>query len=93
MSTQQIPLTYEGILELFRETDRKFQETAEQMKETREQMKETDRRIERTSHEIGKLTSSVGRIVENMVRGKIIKKFRALGYDVTGCSPNKEFEI
>ena len=104
MSTQQVPLTYEGVLELFRETDRKFQETreqmkeaaeqmAEQMKETREQMKETDKRIERTSYEIGKLTSSVGRIIENMVRGKLIRKFRALGYDVTGCSPNKEFEI
>ena len=86
MSTQQVPLTYEGVLELFRETDRKFQET-------REQMKETDKRIERTSYEIGKLTSSVGRIIENMVRGKLIRKFRALGYDVTGCSPNKEFEI
>ena len=45
MSAQQSPLTYEGILELFRqtdlrfermsqETDRKFQETAEQIRKT-----------------------------------------------------------
>jgi hypothetical protein len=61
------------------ETDRKLQESAEQ--------------IRKTSHEIERLTSSVGRVIENMVAGNIVKKFRALGYDVTGCSPNKEFEI
>ena len=52
-----------------------------------------DKRMEKLSYEIGKLSSSVGRVIENMVAGNIVKKFRALGYDVTGCSPNKEFEI
>jgi len=78
MSDQTTPLTYEGILELFRQTDRKFEELARQVKAT--------------SHEVGKLTSSVGRIIEHMVKGKIIRKFRALGYDVTSCSPNVEFD-
>jgi len=86
MSEQQTPLTYEGILEMFRQTDLKFQETDRKFQESARQLKETQR-------EVGKLSSSVGRIIENMVKGKIVKKFRALGYDVTGCSPNKEFEI
>ena len=54
MSEQQTPLTYQGVLEMFRESDRKFQqmvqennqrqkETDRRMKETAEQMKETDR--------------------------------------------------
>ena len=49
---QQTPLTYEGILELFRQTWEQFQETRQQMQETdrkfletRLQMQETDRRI------------------------------------------------
>jgi hypothetical protein len=47
------PLTYEGVLELFRElkeqmkeTDLRMKETDRQIKETDRQMKETDRRIE-----------------------------------------------
>ena len=88
MSTQ--PLTYEGVLELFRLSDERFDK---RMAETDKRMAETDRQIRKTSHEIGRLTSSVGRVIENMVAGNIVKKFRALGYDVTGCSPNKEFEI
>ena len=103
MSQQPTPLTYEGILELFRQTDRqmkesslqidkKFEELARKMEETDRRMKETDRQIKATSYEVGKLTSSVGRIIEHMVKGKIIKKFRALGYDVTCCSPNVEFD-
>ena len=55
MSEQTIPLTYEGILELFRETreqmketDRKFQM---QMQEVAEQRKETDRRFDQMRQE------------------------------------------
>ena len=53
--SQEQPLTYEGILELFRqtdrmfqETDRKFQDTDRKFQETREQMKETDRKFQDT---------------------------------------------
>ena len=100
MSTQQTPLTYEGILEMFRETREQFRETREQFREIALQMKETDRKFEEsarqlkeTQREVGKLSSSIGRLVENMVKGKIIEKFQALGFDVTGCSPNKSFGI
>jgi hypothetical protein len=128
MSTQQVPLTYEGILEMFRETDRKFQETDRKFQETDRKFQETDRKFQETDwkfqetdrkfqetdrkfqeterilaesarqikinqQEIGGLGSSIGRLVENMVKGKIIKKFQTLGYDVTGCSPNKEYVI
>jgi len=96
MTTQ--PLTYEGVLKMFETSGLEFkQQMAESRREFDERQKESDerfdRRIEKISHEIGKLTSSVGRVIENMVAGNIVKKFRALGYDVTGCSPNKEFEI
>ena len=90
MSAQQVPLTYEGVLELFRESREQMKESAIEFDR---RLKETSEQLKKTSHEIGKLTSSVGRIIESMVAGKIVKKFQALGYDVTGCSPNKEFEI
>ena len=107
MSTQQTPLTYEGILELFRETDRKFQETDRQFKETDLKFQETDRKFQETDRkiqeaaaqlkatqrEVGKLGSRIGEIVENMVQGNIVEKFQALGFDVTGCSPHKTFKI
>jgi len=66
MSTQQVPLTYEGILEMFRETREQFQETREQFRESGQrmkeierlfqenavQMKETDRKIQESSEQI-----------------------------------------
>ncbi|MDR0328708.1 MAG: DUF4175 domain-containing protein, partial [Planctomycetaceae bacterium] len=115
MSEQQNTLTYEGILELFRESREQFREMREQMNESdrkyQEQKEEMDRQIreqreitdqkfresaeqlKQTQREVGKLGSKIGDIIENMVRGKILKKFQALGYDVTGCSPNKFFEM
>ena len=76
MSAQ--PLTFEGVLELF--------------KETREQMKETDRKIERVSIEIGRLGNRIGDIIEHMVGGgNIVEQFQALGYDVTAYYRNKIF--
>ena len=88
MSTQQVPLTYEGILEMFRET-------REQMKESdrkfREMSQETDRKFQETSKKISALGSRIGEIIENMVAGNIVKKFQRLGYAVTECFPRKPF--
>jgi len=81
MSQQQVPLTYEGVLEMFRETTRKIQEVAEQMKEMG---KETDRRI-------GSLTSRIGEIVENMVGGDIVGQFQALDIAIKSHSRDKTF--
>ena len=76
-------LTYEGVMEMFREIGRRQQETERQMRETREQMAETDRRMKETNKKIGELTGSIGRIVEHMIGERIIDKFQALGYGVT----------
>ena len=99
MPTPQSTLSYEGVLEMFRqvaeqmkETDSRmektFQETVGLMKENAEQMKETDRKIQKTAEQIeqtnkdvGGLTSSIGNIIANMVKGNIVEKFQALGYD------------
>ena len=105
MSQQSNQLTYEGILELFRqtaeqmkETDRKIQETAEQMKatdrmirETTEQMKDTDRRMKDTERKISALGSRIGEIVENMISDDIITQFQSLGYSITKFSRNLKF--
>ena len=69
----------------FRETDRKFQETDRKFQEAVEERKRTQRIV-------GKLGSRIGDIVENMVRGNIVEKFQALGYDVTEFTPNKPFK-
>jgi len=85
MSTQQIPLTLESVLELFRET-------REQMKETDRKIQEAAEQIKKTNHEVGKLSSSVGRLVESMVAGNIVKKFQALGHNINRCSRDSCFD-
>jgi len=84
---------YQEIRQMFQEIAELQKETAERQKEIAERQKKTDEQIKKTSHEVGKLGSKIGDIIENMVRGRVIKKFQALGYDVTGCSPNKEFRL
>jgi hypothetical protein len=102
MSEQQGALTYEGILEMFRESgrefdrrmielDRRMMEADRRMMETERLMKETDRRMKETDKKISRLGSRIGEIVESMVEGNIVEKFQALGYDVEGCSPNASF--
>jgi len=107
MSQQSSPLTYEGILEIFRrsreesqEEYRKSQEeyrkSQEEFRKIQEQMREssreTDRQIRATNRKLESLTSSIGRLVENMISGgNIVAQFQALGYDVTAHSQNKNF--
>jgi len=97
MSTRQIPLTYEGILEMFRETKLMIQEVTLQMKETDRRIEETAEQLKKTQKLVGNLSSSIGRIVENMVKGNIVEKFQNLGYDVNNCYPkpfkNKDLGI
>jgi len=78
MSEQQVPLTYEGILEMFREIGRK--------------QEKTDRQLKATSKKISALGSRIGEIIERMVSGNIVAKFRTFDYDVTEFSRNKIFE-
>jgi len=59
MSSQQSLLTYEGVLELFRQTDLKIQAVAEEIRLTGEQVKATQRTVEATNTKIGALDSRV----------------------------------
>ena len=78
MSQQTSPLTYEGILELFRKTDEKIQAVTEQ--------------IRKTNQEVGSLTSRISEIVESMVGGSnIVKQFQALNIDIVAHSRDKTF--
>jgi len=102
MSAQQ--LTYEGVLEMFRETDRLIKnqgaEFDRRMQEADRRMQERDaeyaRRAKETNRKIGKqigdLTGSMGRVIERMVSGhNIIKQFQDLGYVISSYSRNKTF--
>lgn len=84
MSRQQTPLTYEAVLEMFRQTDQRFQETDRLMQETDRRMRETDRKI-------SALGSRIGEIVENMIGGDIVQQFQALGYDISSYYRNRIF--
>jgi hypothetical protein len=65
-----------------KETDRQMKETDRQMKETDRIVQETAKQIEKTNQNVGALGSRIGDIIENMVGGRIIDKFQALGYEV-----------
>jgi len=79
--SEQTPLTYEGVLEMFRETKLMFQEIALRMQETDRKMQETDKKI-------SALGSRIGEIVENMIGGDIVPQFQALGYSITRYGRN-----
>ncbi|GHT34157.1 hypothetical protein FACS189427_00960 [Planctomycetales bacterium] len=92
MSVIPQPLTYEQMMEMFRQTDlkfqdtdRKFQDTDRKFQETREQMKRTDRRI-------AALGGRIGDIVQAMVEGNILDKFQKLGYGFDICARNVKFQ-
>jgi len=101
---QQTPLTYERILELFRQTDLRIaqineearlrsQEIDRKFQETAELMKETNRQMKKTDEKISALGSRIGEIVEHMIGSDIVGQFQALGYAVTAYSRNKIFGI
>ena len=82
--------TYDDILRLFQETDRKFQETDRKFWEASQ---ETDRKFQeisrQTSQEIKAVNESIGRLgnrlgdfVEEMVRPAAVRLFREQGIDV-----------
>ena len=84
MSTTQP--TYDDILRLFQETDRKLKEIAEQSnersKETDRQFKETDRKIKEVSASIGRLGNRLGDFIEEAVRPAAVRLFRERGIEV-----------
>ena len=78
--------TYEDILRLFQETDRKFKEYAEESreraKEIDRQFKETDRKIKDVSTSLGRLGNRLGDFIEDAVRPAAVRLFRERGIDV-----------
>ena len=101
-------LTYEGVLELIREANREIGlETSRWLKEQgaefdrrmKEQaadydrrMKDYDRRSKETDRKISALGSRIGEIVENMVGGRVVDKFKALGYEIVRITRNHSFQ-
>jgi hypothetical protein len=106
MSAQQ--LTYESVLELIRENSREARESSREgireIQKMRRLMKkrdaefdkirqETALQIKETNKNVGKLGSRIGEIVEHMIGGKIVDKFRALGYEIKHYTRNHYFEM
>ena len=94
------PLTYESVLELIRENSREMREEHREFRRSlKEQGAEFDRRMQkaelqtkRTKKIVGNLGNRIGRIIEHMVAGdNIIRKFKALDYEIESHSRNKKF--
>ena len=83
--TQQTPLTFDGILELMRENERKFvlmsQETDRKIQETSEQMKETDRKMKENFEQTKQLFAETDRKMKETDRlsKETERKISALG--------------
>ena len=107
MSEQLKPLTYEGVLELIRETRDMIRENAQEAErqwkrisqdakrrslELDRRIQKTDEQIKQTNKDVGGLTSSIAALVSNMIKGNIIEKFETLGYgDLDRCSEKQTF--
>ena len=89
MSEQTAPLTYESVLALIQKSALEFHQ---RMQELIKRQEKTDEQIKRTNQDVGGLTSSVSALVTNMVKGNIVEKFEALGYDdLDRCSEKQTF--
>ena len=82
MSEQQTPLTYEGVLELFRESDRrfelrsqeldrKFQETDRKFQETDRQFQETKQMMKKTDRKIQETNKQISALTSRI--GEIVE--------------------
>ncbi|MDX2195747.1 MAG: hypothetical protein NW207_04960 [Cytophagales bacterium] len=69
-------LTYEHVLELFAETDRRFDQKFEKVS------KELDKRFAQTNKQIADLGDTLGRFAEEQVRADLINKFDNWGIPV-----------
>jgi hypothetical protein len=85
-------LTYEGVLKMFRKTDRKIRAVAEQQAKTERTVERMSTEVERVSTDLGRLGNRIGDIIEHMVGGgNIVEQFQALNYNVTEYSRNRIF--
>ncbi|MDX2195227.1 MAG: hypothetical protein NW207_02320 [Cytophagales bacterium] len=80
-------LTYERVLELFAETDKRFEQKIERISsETYKRQSDSDKRIEKVNKELSRkiadLGDTLGRFAEEQVRADLIKKFDNWGIPV-----------
>ncbi|MDR0328917.1 MAG: gp58-like family protein [Planctomycetaceae bacterium] len=64
----QQPLTYEGVLELFRETREQFRQAAEETKEIKRLFQESDRKFQETVEQMKAQTAETDRIIQAVAR-------------------------
>ncbi|GHT30843.1 hypothetical protein FACS1894214_1460 [Planctomycetales bacterium] len=96
-------LTYEQMMEMFRQTDLKFQETRLQIQESDRQFQESNRAFEQyrqetekqfkaTDKKISALGDRIGELIELIVESGIVRKFREDGYEFTQYARHVEFK-
>ncbi|MCC5946616.1 MAG: hypothetical protein JJT94_16920, partial [Bernardetiaceae bacterium] len=66
------PISYQEVLALFRETDKKFQKTDERFKQTEQLVKSL-------SKQIGEITDNLGRFAEQQIQPVIMQYFNEYG--------------
>ena len=96
MSAPQSTLTYEGILELFRQTDlridRRMEEADRRLEKTEQMIQETAEQMKETNLAVSSLSHSVGEMVEKLLgEGNLVAQFRELGHRVKAYSRKKVF--
>ena len=76
--------TYEDVLNLFRETDRKFQETDRKFQETERLLREQSQATEKKLNALERLfTSQWGKLMESLVEGDLVELLTARGIAIT----------
>ena len=95
MSQQTSPLTYEGVLDLFRKSDRRFDRRMKKSDEKFDRrIEEFDKRMEILQKQMGDHGLRIGDLVEHMIGGKnVLEQFQDLGYNVTDHYRNRTFGI
>ncbi len=79
-----MPTTYEDVLNLFRETDRKFQETDRKFQETERLLREQSQATEKKLNALERLfTSQWGKLMESLVEGDLVALLTARGIAIT----------
>jgi Holliday junction resolvase-like predicted endonuclease len=94
-------ITYEHILELFRQSQERFdQDLQKSREEFDKRMKESElawEKLHKKSQEkfdkmFARIGDRIGELIESMVEGGIVRLFQAQGYAFTRCSRRMEFE-
>ena len=92
MPPQQALSTFEDVHKILRQIARESRKAKRMSQETDRKLQEVAEQLKETQREIGKLGGRIGDIVVSMVKGNIVEKFQALGYDIDDCLPRQTFK-